>query len=154
VVIGNPANPAGSILFIGNSATIPYNTGLFTPGVTYYLGTAAGNNAGGSLSLSDPCLDFSNFAPVVWRPLPSVSFAGTAPSVCAGNCETLQVTFSGSPPFNLEGQILFNSTFLSGFTQNFPANTGSLVICAPASQPNGTLTFSATGLTDAFCTCE
>lgn len=154
VVVSDPANPAGSILVRGSTATIAYNAGLFTPGVTYYLGTVAGNNAGGNVSLSDPCLDFSNFTPVVWQPLPAVTFTSTAPSACAGDCETLQATFTGTPPFNLEGQVLFNSVLVNNFTQSFPGNSGSFVLCTPPSQPSGALTFSAIRVTDAFCVCE
>jgi hypothetical protein len=154
VVVSDPANPAGSIVVSGNSATIAYNAGLFTPGVTYYLGTVAGNNTGGNVNLSDPCLDFSNFAPVVWQPLPAVTFASTAPSACAGECETLQATFTGTPPFTLEGQVFFNSVVINNLNQSFSGNSGSFVLCTPPSQPSGALTFTAIRVTDAFCTCE
>jgi hypothetical protein len=153
-IVSNPANPAGSILFTSNTNPVVFDPNFFTPGVTYYMGTVASNNSAGQIDLSDPCLDFSNMIPVTWRPAPAVTFSSTNPDLCAGNCRTITATFSGVPPFSLQGQVLLNGSPISTLNNTFNSTSGTLQLCAPANSAGGNVTFQATSLTDANCTCN
>jgi hypothetical protein len=149
VLFSNPNDTAGSI--IATSSTPNFN---FAPpmqtGVTYYVAAVAGNNNGGNVDLSDPCLDFSNANAIVWRPLPSVTLTAANPNVCAGGCTTVTATFTGTPPFVLT----YTSPASGTVTLNFPALTGTFEVCTSAGTQPGTLTVQATALTDAWCTCQ
>lgn len=142
----------GSILVQSSSATIPFNPATMQTGVTYYLATLAGNNQGGNVDLSDPCLDVSNTAAqVIWRPSPSVLLSVANPDVCAGDCTIITATFTGTPPFVL---IYTNPATGGTTTQTFSANTGTFEVCTQAGMPPGSLTVEATSLTDAWCSCN
>lgn len=118
-------------------------------GVTYYVAAVAGNNNGGNVDLNDPCLDFSNANPVVWRPLPTVTFSVANPNVCAGACTTVAATFTGTPPFTLS----YDTPATGTQTQTFAGNTGTFQVCTPAGSLPGSFSVQATALTDAWCTC-
>jgi hypothetical protein len=154
ILFSNPANPTGSLLATSNTPSFAYNAAAFTPGQTYYAATIAGNNVSGNVDLSDPCFDISNAVPVVWHPKPAVSFSGPSGPFCAGECITLGVNFSGTPPFLLDATVNFSGTPLSNITQTFNSSTGNVTVCLPATLPNGAISVQATALTDAFCTCN
>ena len=149
VLFSNPNDTAGSIIASSSTPNFTFAPPMQT-GVTYYVATVAGNNNGGNVNLSDPCLDFSNANAIVWRPLPSVSFAAANPNVCAGGCTTITATFTGTPPFVLT----YTSPASGTITLNFPALMGTFEICTSAGTQHGTLTVQATALTDAWCTCQ
>jgi hypothetical protein len=153
-IVTNPANPAGSLLFVSNTNPVVFDPNFFTPGVTYYMGTVAGNNVNGSVDPNDPCLDFSNMIPVTWRPAPAVTFSSVNTDLCAGNCRTITAQFSGVPPFSLQGQVLLNGSPISTLNNTFNATSGTLQLCAPANSAGGNVTFQATLVTDANCTCN
>lgn len=139
----------GSIIVQSSAPSIAFNPATMQTGVTYYLATIAGNNQGGNVNLSDPCLDISNTAAqVIWRPRPTVTFTVANPNVCAGECRTVTATFVGTPPFNLT-----YTTPAGTVTQVFSGNTSSFQVCAPAGAAAGALGVQATNLTDAWCGC-
>jgi hypothetical protein len=154
VVLTNPANPASSIIATNSTGIFAYNAALFTPGVTYYVATVAGNNQGGAVNLTDPCLDFSNFVLVVWRPKPTVTFTLTNPSACNTVCADYTATFTGTPPFQLSVEVLQGATVVNNFTTTFNTTPALLQFCPPAGNPTGSFLVRATSLTDAFCTCN
>jgi hypothetical protein len=149
ILFSNPSDTLGSIIIQSSSATIPYNPATMQTSVPYYLATLAGNNQGGNVNLSDPCLDISNTAAqVIWRPRPTVTFTVANPNICAGECRTVTATFVGTPPFNLT-----YTTPVGTVTQVFSGNTSSFQVCAPAGASAGALGVQATNLTDAWCGC-
>jgi len=141
----------GSIIVQSSSAMIPYNPATMQTGVPYYLATVVGNNQGGNVNLSDPCLDVSNTAAqVIWRPRPSVTLTVANPNVCVGECTSVTANFTGTPPFVLS----YSSPATGIITQNFSSNNGTFQVCAPAGAIPGSLTVQATSLVDAWCTCQ
>jgi hypothetical protein len=132
-------------------AIYSYNPALIQTGVTYYAASIAGNALpNGNVNLTDPCLDISNPVPVIWRAKPSVVFSTSNPDLCAGDCRTIQVNFTGAAPFvlTISDPVQGNSSL------TFPGNTGTFNICPPIGTPPGNLQIQATALTDAFCSCE
>jgi hypothetical protein len=148
VLFTNPSDTAGSIVAISNSPSFPFAPPLVT-GVTYYAAAVAGNNSGGIVDLSDPCLDFSNATQVIWRPLPTVTFTAANPNVCAGACTTVTATFTGTAPFTLT----YTSAGGSAVTQTFPGNSGTFQVCVPVGAAPGSFSVAATSLVDANCSC-
>ncbi len=146
ILFSNPADTAGSIVATSATPSFTFGPPLQT-GVTYYLAAIAGNNLNGNVDLSDPCLDFSNARPVVWRPLPAVTFSTANPNVCSGACKTINANFTGAPPFTLT----YNSPAGSS-TQIFSGNSGSFDVCPPTNSM-GNFVIQATALADAFCAC-
>ncbi len=148
ILFTNPSDTAGSIVATSATPSFSFDPPLQT-GVTYYIAAMAGNNAGGNVDLTDPCLDFSNALQVVWRPLPAVTFSVNNANLCAGECRNVTANFTGTPPFSL------TYTTPSGtFTQTFNSNSGVIQVCAPQGAPPGPLQVQATALTDAWCTCQ
>lgn len=83
-------------------------------------------------------------------PLPAVTFSVANPNVCAGACTTVTASFTGTPPFTLT----YSTPTAGTVTQTFPGNSGTFQVCVPALAQPGSLQVSATGLTDANCTCN
>jgi hypothetical protein len=151
ILFSDPNDTLGSILATSNTPTVAYNPAVMQPGVVYYLATIAGDGLGGNVDLDDPCLDISNAAEVIWRPLPTVQLTVLNPDVCAGECLSVEAIFNGTPPFELT-----YTNGLSGgtFTQTFNGLSGTFQVCAPAGLSAGSYTVTATALIDAYCTCE
>ena len=149
ILFSNPADTLGSIVAISATPSFTFNPATMQTGVTYYLAAIAGDNLNGSVNLNDPCLDISNAAQVVWRPLPTVTFSAANPNVCAGACTTVTATFTGTAPFTLTYTTPASGTV----TQTFSGNTGTFQVCSAAGSPPGSLVVLATELVDAFCTC-
>jgi hypothetical protein len=151
ILFSDPNDTLGSILATSNTPTVAYNPAVMQPGVVYYLATIAGDGLGGNVDLDDPCLDISNAAEVIWRPLPTVQLTVLNPDVCAGECLSVEAIFNGTPPFELT-----YTNGLSGgtFTQTFNGLSGTFQVCAPAGISAGSYTVTATALIDAYCTCE
>lgn len=151
ILFSDPNDTLGSILATSNTPTVAYNPAVMQPGVVYYLATIAGDGLGGNVDLDDPCLDISNAAEVIWRPLPTVQLTVLNPDMCAGECLFVEAVFNGTPPF-----VLTYTNGLSGgtFTQTFNGLSGTFQVCAPAGMSAGSYTVTATALIDAYCTCE
>jgi hypothetical protein len=150
ILFSNPNDTLGSIVAENGTGVFDFDPATMQTGVTYYLATMAGNNLSGSVDPNDPCLDFSNAATLIWRPTPTVAFSIANTNVCVGNCLTLSVALTGTPPFTLT----YNTSFASGLTQTFSDNTGTLTVCVPVGAAPGGLGVQATSLVDAWCTCQ
>ena len=150
VLYTNANDPEGSILATSNTPNFDFNPATMQTGVTYYVAAVAGNEVNGNVDLTDPCLDISNVIEVEWNPFPTVGFSVASPEVCAGDCLTFNVTFTGTPPFILT----YDSPVSGEQTQTFTTNTGTLQICPPAGTPPGTVTLSALIVSDEYCVCE
>lgn len=149
VLFSNPNDTAGSVIVTSSTPNFTFTPPMQT-GVTYYMAAAAGNNLNGNVDLNDPCIDFSNANPVIWRPLPTVSFSAANPNVCAGACTTVTATFTGTAPFILT----YTSSASGTVTLNFPSSIGTFQVCAAIGTPPGAFILQATALTDAWCTCQ
>lgn len=149
VLFSDPADTLNSIVATGNTPSFTFNPATMQTGVTYYLAAMAGNNLNNNVDLNDPCLDFSNAIPVIWEPLPAVTFSVANPDICAGACTTVTADFTGTAPFTLT-----YSTPAGAFMQTFQGSTGTFQVCAPVGAPQGSFALQATRLTDALCTCQ
>jgi hypothetical protein len=154
ILFSDPNDTLGSILATGNSPSFAFNPSTMQVGTTYYIAAIAGNNLNGSVNLNDPCLSVSNAVQVSWRPQPSVSFTSPDLELCIGGCVLLNVLFTGSPPFTLNGNLLSGANVVGTFNQAYSANTGTLQVCVPPGVSLGIMQVKATGLSDAFCTCD
>lgn len=121
-------------------------------GVYYYIMALAGNAQSGTVDITEPCADFSDDVVVVrWSQSPTVSFSGATAICGSGACQTIDATFTGTPPFSLSYKVTAGSN-TQIFTQSFSSLTGSIQVCAPAGY-SGPLTVEATNLSDVSCTC-
>jgi hypothetical protein len=150
ILFSNPADTLGSIVATSATPSFTFNPTTMQTGVTYYAAAIAGNNLNGNVDLNDPCLDISNAAQVVWRPLPTVVFSAANPNVCAGACTTVTATFTGIAPFTLTYTTPASGTV----TQTFSGNTGTFQVCTAVGSPPGSWVVQATKVVDAFCTCN
>ncbi len=150
ILFSNPNDTLGSIVATSATPSFAFNSATMQTGVTYYAAAIAGNNLNGNVDLNDPCLDISNAAQVVWRPLPTVVFSVANPNVCAGICTTITATFTGTIPFTLTYTTPASGTV----TQIFSGNTGTFQVCTPTGTPPGSLLVQATKVVDAWCTCQ
>jgi len=148
ILYSDPTDPTGSIIFTAATPDFSFAAPL-QPGVTYYIAAIAGNALNGNVDLADPCLDVSDGVEVTWYPQPSVVFSVDEPDVCTGNCQTVEVVLTGTPPFTLT-----ISTPAGTITEVFSANAGSFQVCPPPGTPPGAFTVQATALADAFCSCN
>ena len=83
------ANPDPSDLTVGlisESAigTISLGSGM-NVNQTYYITAAAGNDLGGLVDLTDPCLSWSNSIPFEFEALPEAIFTSSSMSICVGD---------------------------------------------------------------------
>lgn len=150
ILYTDPNNITGSILATSNTPNFPFNPDLMQPGVNYYITAIAGTNLNGDVDLNDPCLDFSNTIEILWWPPPTVAFSIPNPDLCIGDCVTVEVNFTGEPPFTLT----YTTTFGSPVTKVFQDLTGTIEVCAPVFANPGNLVIQATNLTDNHCACN
>lgn len=154
ILYSNPDDITGSIVASNDIPEFSYNPATMTPGVTYYLAAIAGNDQNGHVDVTDPCLNVSNAVPVVWRSPPTVSFQLNGTCISPGDCNEVFISFTGTPPFQLEGQAVMGNNVLATFG-GFYANFGGVyTLCIPANTPSGDLVIEGVSLTDAFCTCD
>lgn len=148
ILFSNPSDTLGSIIAISNTPTFAFDPATMETGITYYIAAIAGNNAGGNVDFNDPCLDISNAAQLIWRPVPEVTFVIDNNDVCAGSCPLITANFTGTPPFNLTvNSPIGNSIYIFG------SNSGTFQICLPPNTPPGDLLVRAASLVDAWCAC-
>ncbi len=150
ILFSNPADPFGSVIATSNTPSFSFNPVSMQAGVTYYVAAIAGNNVGGNVDLTDFCLDISNAIPVVWHPLPAVTFTVSNPNVCAGACTTVTAAFTGTAPFTLT----YTTPASGPVTQTFSGSPATFQVCTAVGSPPGNLVVQATNVTDAWCVCE
>lgn len=149
ILFSNLNNITGSIIATSNNTEFSFDPATMQTGVTYYVAAIAGNNAGGNVNLSDVCLDISPSVSIVWRPTPTVAFATSNPSICDGACTTVNVSFTGSAPF----ELTYSSPVSGAATLVFGGNSGSFEVCAPVGASAGSFVLQTTVLSDLFCSC-
>jgi hypothetical protein len=147
------ANPLSSILFQNNTGVFPLVPPLVA-GVTYYVSRIVGNITGTQVSLGDPCLDVSPATQLQWRSIPQfISMTGAATDLCPGQCQTVTLQVSGTPPFSIGwqmqqgGAVVTPTTFLG----NQSSSTITFQACSPGGGVTGPVNLVLCGLLDAYC---
>jgi len=144
VLHDNAGTSLGNILEIsyGGVFGAPFNV---VPNQTYYVSAVIGNDNGGSVDLSDPCLSVSQGLEVIFvEPSATLSMGG---EVCEGDCYMFDVTFIGTAPFGFT--YLDSNTGVSTTMDNIMDNPYSLEICTTTDTD-----ISITQVTDADCTID
>ncbi len=150
VLYSNPADSVGSIVATSNTPSFAFDPAIMQTGVQYYLAAIAGENQNGNVNLSDPCLDFSNAIEVIWWPWPTVAFSIPNPEICPGDCVSVDVNFTGEPPFLLT----YQSSFGGQVTLSFQEFVDAILLCAPQNTQPGAAMVKATQLIDKHCSCN
>lgn len=113
--------------------TFSFMAGSMTYGTTYYISAVNGNDDGaGGVDLTDGCTAVAQGTPVVFLELPTATL-GTGVSICTGETASLEVTFTGTGPWNLEydagnGIVMENGINANPFTLNIMATNTTTVI--------------------------
>lgn len=149
ILFSDPLDTLGSILVQSNSNSFTYDPLTMVPNTTYYVAAIAGDNVNGNVDLTDPCLDISNAPELIWRPVPTVSLQASPVPVCQGGCQTIIVTFTGTPPFTFN----FSSPGGDGIALPFSDFVGNFQFCPQPGTPTGPLLLEATFVSDLWCTC-
>jgi hypothetical protein len=152
-IASNINNLSGSIITRQNGTVFSFQPNIMNTGTVYYAFALAGNNTNGQVSLTDPCLDLSNAIPILWKPLPSVTFSAPNNSCIDNGCIDVSVLFTGVSVYNLDYTVFSgaNAIVTNTFTSNTNANV--MTVCLPAGFA-GPIQIRATELTDASCTCS
>lgn len=150
ILFTNPANPLLSLIARNTSPFFTFDPTIMVVGQLYYIAAIAGSNQGGQINLNDPCLDISNLIPLIWRPELSVTLQVPNSEVCEGACTAVSAAFTGTPPFQLKVNDLFNGDRIFVFN----ASSGSFQVCPPIGAPLGQISVVAVQLIDQYCTCE
>jgi hypothetical protein len=153
IFFSNPLDTLGSILATSSSPSFNFVAPMQL-GINYYVAAIVGNALNGSVDVNDPCLSISNALQLTWKPLPTALLSIPTTDWCAGNCQNLTVTMTGTSVFTLSGNLLSAGNAISTFNASYTQNTGLLNICVPAGTPAGALTVQITSLIDAWCICE
>ena len=156
VLFSNPNDTVGSIVAVSSTPSFAFDPNTMQTGVTYYVAAMAGDNLNGNVDLDDPCLDFSNANPIVWRPLPTIALSVANPDVCGPEgCTTVTATLSGTPPFSFVYELqIGGNPIANSVTVNTSASTHNFLVCVPPGTPLGSLQLAVCTLTDFNCTSE
>ena len=154
ILFTDPVDTLGSIIATSSTPEFPFDPTTMQLGVTYYIAAIAGNDLSGNVDLTDPCLDISNAIEVVWHPEPSVSFSASVTDVCTDGCYDIELIFTGTAPFYLQGEMVDSDNTVMPFDEIYNNNFDVLTICLPAGTPIGDLIIQATGLSDNYCECD
>ena len=154
ILFSDPVDTLGSITQTNNIPEFAFDPSSMTAGTAYYIAAIAGNDVGGNVDLTDDCLDISNAIEVVWHPDPSVEFTSSVTDVCADGCYDIGLNFIGTPPFQLQWEIIDADDNVEMFNETFNNNMATYNICLPPNTPIGNVIIEATSLTDNYCTCN
>jgi gliding motility-associated-like protein len=95
---------------------------------TYYISAVAGNNAGGTVDLSDNCLSVSQGTPVVFHDLPNAQISGGG-NICSTDCIDIPVNFTGEGPFTLTYRVYENTDTVTNTITNTLFNPWIFTLC-------------------------
>jgi hypothetical protein len=122
LLVSNMANPVATVVQT-NCVAPEFNFmgGLMTLGSTYYIVSAVGDDFGDGecADLTAPNVDFSNGQPVIWYANPTADLSTADPSVCFGECVTLELDLTGPGPWD----VVYSYGGLNYPIANIPANT-------------------------------
>jgi hypothetical protein len=141
-----------NVLATYNSPVITFIPGVTELGELYSVYIVAADALGNGVDLSDPCAEVSRSVVVRWDESPSVSFTAP-PALCAnGQCQTVQVSLEGQPPFTLSYRVTAGSS-VQNLTQVFNSNNGTIQVCPPTGY-SGAVNVEATSITTPTCSCN
>ncbi|MCC6278958.1 MAG: proprotein convertase P-domain-containing protein [Saprospiraceae bacterium] len=89
----------GTVFATSDQPSFTFGQGLQL-GTTYYISAIAGNDVGGAIQLSDPCLSVAPGTPVQWKPLPTATLSGDA-TICEGSSTPLIFSGTGIYPLTV-----------------------------------------------------
>jgi|GEM_PF-378784 len=138
---------SGTVYASSDQPSFTFGAGLQT-GVTYYISAVAGNDVGGAIQLSDPCLSVSLGTPVQWRPLPTATLSGDA-TICEGSSTPL--TFSGTGTFPLT--VTYSTNSVANNTLTIANQQELLVSVSPTATETYTLISVSSG-NNPVCTTD
>jgi gliding motility-associated-like protein len=115
----NPADP-----------TFSFMAGM-TYGTTYYISAVNGNDNGmGGVDLAEGCTAVAQGTPVVFLELPTATL-GAGVAICEGETANLEITFTGTGPWNLEYDAGNGPEMVNGINAN-PFNLGIMAAATTA----------------------
>ncbi len=143
-----------AVISVSSSPNFSFNPSTMTTNAIYYVAAIAAPNNNGVPQWNASCKDLTFFIPVVWKPVPTVSLSGTAPSLCATGCAAIQLNFSGAFPVSLNWSVNTGAQVITGIW-TATESPATFTFCAPGSGlPLGNLPLSFVSLSDQFCTCN
>jgi hypothetical protein len=157
-VLSSSANAATlptGVIATGTAPVFSFNPATMSLNTLYYIAAVAAPGAAGAPDWSSSCKDVSLLVPVMWKPLPTVSFAPTGPPVCGESCVGYSFQLAGAFPITLDWSLSpASGASLSGSWQA-TGSPATFQICPPAGGafPPGPLVLNLTGISDAFCSC-
>lgn len=154
IMFTNPNDPKASILATSNSPSFNFDPSTMVIGTTYYIAAIAGNALNGNVDSADPCWDISNAIEVIWWSTPTVVFASDEECFQAGGCYNIHISFTGTSPFHLIGQVVSGGNVISTVDKIYNTSLDVLEVCIPGITPYGQLTVEAVSLSDANCICD
>lgn len=155
LVADSTAALPGSILQTNATPAFTFNPAAMSVNTVYYVAAVAAPGPPGAPNWSASCKDLSFFAPVLWKALPTVAFAGAVTPACGSECLEFSLNFAGNFPIALDWGIDWGAQSLSGtFVANTPAST--LTVCPTAGNPfpSGTFQLQLLAISDGECGCE
>lgn len=153
ILYTDPNNPLGTILQNNPNPTFTF-TSPIQADVTYYVSQIVGNNLNGMVDPLDPCLKISTTVPVVWHPKPVLVALSSSGDLCAGSCQSINITLQGNPPFIYFWQVQQGGNVITPLqgVLNINAVTSTFQACVPANASAGPVQVVICSITDAFCT--
>lgn len=133
VLHDQPGASLGVVLAVNDQPVFPFAANLQT-GVTYYISAIAGNDIGGNVDMTDPCLSVVPGAPVQWKPAPLATLTGDT-TICAG--QNVSLGFAGVGIFPLS--IVYQDGNGANFSLSLPDQQLQQVVIAPLTNTTYTL---------------
>lgn len=143
-----------TIVATSSTPDFTFNPATMSPDIPYFIVAIAGNQLNGNVDLNDPCFDASNPIMVIWHSPPTVSFQLDIGCLLSGGCYEVDISFTGTPPFQLSAQAVMGNNVLATFGGSYNGDAGTYTLCLPANTPSGELVIEGVSLADAFCTCD
>ncbi|HKK88667.1 MAG TPA: gliding motility-associated C-terminal domain-containing protein, partial [Saprospiraceae bacterium] len=128
-IFDNQANPLNSLIEFVTGTTIAFDPGLYTPGQSYYVALAVGNNDGsGIVDLQgDACAALSNVVEIIWAERPEAEIDGPDQLVLSCGQTDLILRTTGSSPQTADYQWILEQ----GASTNDPLTGPTLTVGSP-----------------------
>ena len=128
-IFDDQADPINSLLEFVSGTNIAFDPALYTPGQTYYVALAVGNNDGsGVVDLQgDACAALSNVVEIIWAERPVAEIEGPDELVLSCGQTDLILRTTGSSPQTAEYQWILEQ----GASTNDPLTGPTLTVGSP-----------------------
>ncbi len=91
----------GTVIATNSTPDFNFDATNMTFGTTYYISAIAGNDSGGNVDLTDPCLKVAAGTPVTFREIPTAEITGDG-TLCIGDDTDLTINLSGEAPWTVQ----------------------------------------------------